>query len=257
MLFCCRSLCACNSLSHLLCLFSLALARSAARRCSLQFRLFLSLVLSASRRCSLQLRLSLSLALSPSRRCSLQFRLLSLALARSISRSSSVALCLLFRALWRSLSLCSSVKLCLLALCRSLSSCSSFKPSPLHIVFILLSFVDITNKGFSMKFKTQHSQSFCYDKLWLIQSHEETPLSNDGRAISRQGKRRFPRRAISRQKRGTLCQVVQELLWHFTSAYMKCVYERAGVLYVITKFSRMDSLPNFVTHGAPLIYEMY
>ena len=27
---------------------------------------------------------------------------------------------------------------------------------------------------------------------------------------------------------------------------------RAGVRYVITKFSRMDSLPNFVTHGAPL-----
>ena len=26
----------------------------------------------------------------------------------------------------------------------------------------------------------------------------------------------------------------------------------AGVRYVITKFSRMDSLPNFVTHGAPL-----
>ena len=25
-----------------------------------------------------------------------------------------------------------------------------------------------------------------------------------------------------------------------------------GVRYVITKFSRMDSLPNFVTHGAPL-----
>ena len=25
-----------------------------------------------------------------------------------------------------------------------------------------------------------------------------------------------------------------------------------GVLYVITKFSRMDSLPNFLTHGAPL-----
>ena len=33
---------------------------------------------------------------------------------------------------------------------------------------------------------------------------------------------------------------------------MKCVYGRAGVRYVITKFSRMDSLPNFVTHGAPL-----
>ena len=27
---------------------------------------------------------------------------------------------------------------------------------------------------------------------------------------------------------------------------------RAGVLNVITKFSRMDSLPDFVTHGAPL-----
>ena len=25
-----------------------------------------------------------------------------------------------------------------------------------------------------------------------------------------------------------------------------------GVRYVITKFSRMDSLPNFLTHGAPL-----
>ena len=27
---------------------------------------------------------------------------------------------------------------------------------------------------------------------------------------------------------------------------------RKGVRYVITKFSKMDSLPNFVTHGAPL-----
>ena len=27
---------------------------------------------------------------------------------------------------------------------------------------------------------------------------------------------------------------------------------RAGVRYVITQFYRMDSLPNFVTHGAPL-----
>ena len=27
---------------------------------------------------------------------------------------------------------------------------------------------------------------------------------------------------------------------------------RVGVRYVITKFSRMDSLQNFVTHGAPL-----
>ena len=27
---------------------------------------------------------------------------------------------------------------------------------------------------------------------------------------------------------------------------------RVGVRYVITKFYRMDSLPNFITHGAPL-----
>ena len=31
-----------------------------------------------------------------------------------------------------------------------------------------------------------------------------------------------------------------------------CTGGRAGVRYVITKFYRMDSLPNFVTHGAPL-----
>ena len=45
---------------------------------------------------------------------------------------------------------------------------------------------------------------------------------------------------------------MHDLLWHLTSAYMKCVYGRAGVRYVITKFSAMDSLPNFLTHGAPL-----
>ena len=36
---------------------------------------------------------------------------------------------------------------------------------------------------------------------------------------------------------------------------MSCVYGwvagRAGVRYVITKFSRMDSSPNFLAHGAP------
>ena len=31
-----------------------------------------------------------------------------------------------------------------------------------------------------------------------------------------------------------------------------CTGGRAFVRYVITKFSRMDGLPNFVTHGAPL-----
>ena len=35
-----------------------------------------------------------------------------------------------------------------------------------------------------------------------------------------------------------------------------CLHEECGRAggrsYVITKFSRMDSLPNFLTHGAPL-----
>ena len=47
-------------------------------------------------------------------------------------------------------------------------------------------------------------------------------------------------------------RVVQDLLRHLTSAYMKRVYGWAGVRYVITKFSQMDSLPNFLTHGVPL-----
>ena len=34
--------------------------------------------------------------------------------------------------------------------------------------------------------------------------------------------------------------------------YVKCVYGWAGVRYIIAKFSRMDSLPNFLTLGAPL-----
>ena len=43
---------------------------------------------------------------------------------------------------------------------------------------------------------------------------------------------------------------VQDLMWHLTSACMWWVYGRSFVHYVITKFSRMDSLPNFFTHGA-------
>ena len=35
------------------------------------------------------------------------------------------------------------------------------------------------------------------------------------------------------------------------SSHEACV--RVGVRYVITKFSRMDSLSNFLTHGAPSI----
>ena len=33
------------------------------------------------------------------------------------------------------------------------------------------------------------------------------------------------------------------------SLHEECV--RVGIRYVVTKFSRMDSLPNFLTYGAP------
>ena len=39
---------------------------------------------------------------------------------------------------------------------------------------------------------------------------------------------------------------------HFKKRCLVCVYRWAGVRYAITKFSRMDSLPNFLTHSAPL-----
>ena len=47
------------------------------------------------------------------------------------------------------------------------------------------------------------------------------------------------------------CQFLQDVTVDI-SLHEVCV--RVGVLYVITKFSRMDSSPNFLTHGAPLAY---
>ena len=47
----------------------------------------------------------------------------------------------------------------------------------------------------------------------------------------------------------TKCQFLQDVTVDI-SLHEVCV--RVGVLYVITKFSRMDSLPNFLNHGAPL-----
>ena len=43
---------------------------------------------------------------------------------------------------------------------------------------------------------------------------------------------------------------MQDLLTFDIGLHQVCV--RTGVRYVITKFSGMDSLPNFLTHGAPL-----
>ena len=42
------------------------------------------------------------------------------------------------------------------------------------------------------------------------------------------------------------CQFLQDLMWHLTSAYMKRVYGWVGIRYLITKFSRMDSLQIFL-----------
>ena len=47
-----------------------------------------------------------------------------------------------------------------------------------------------------------------------------------------------------------LCKIYCDI-WHKLT-WSVCTDGRAGVRYVITKFSRMDSLPKFVTHGAPL-----
>ena len=52
-----------------------------------------------------------------------------------------------------------------------------------------------------------------------------------------------------------LCKIYCDI-WHRLT-WSVCTGGRAGVRYVITKFSRMDSLPNFLTHGAPLRYEIW
>ena len=44
----------------------------------------------------------------------------------------------------------------------------------------------------------------------------------------------------------TKCQFLQDPMWHLTSAYMKRVYGWVGIRYLITKFSRMDSLQIFL-----------
>ena len=72
-LFCCRSLCLCIFLSCCLCLFILALSRSACRRSSLKFSLF-----------------ALTLSRSTCRRSSLKFSPRVLTLSRSACRCSSL-----------------------------------------------------------------------------------------------------------------------------------------------------------------------
>ena len=47
-----------------------------------------------------------------------------------------------------------------------------------------------------------------------------------------------------------LCKIYCDI-WH-RRTWTVCTGGRAGVRYVITKFSQMDSLPNFLTHGAPV-----
>ena len=48
-----------------------------------------------------------------------------------------------------------------------------------------------------------------------------------------------------------LCKIYCDI-WHWLTWIGVRVGGQTGVRYVITKFSRMDSLPDFVTHGAPL-----
>ena len=53
--------------------------------------------------------------------------------------------------------------------------------------------------------------------------------------------------AYINERQFKLCKIYCDI-WHLLTSSV-C---RVGVSVVITKFSRMDSLPNFVTHGAPL-----
>ena len=64
--------------------------------------------------------------------------------------------------------------------------------------------------------------------------------------------------AISRQEKGWFHKCIARFLTYSSPGLADTWFpslpskECTGVRYVITKFSRMDSLPNFLTHGAPL-----
>ena len=64
--------------------------------------------------------------------------------------------------------------------------------------------------------------------------------------------------AISRQEKGGLHKCIARFITYSSPGRADTWFpslprkECTGVRYVITKFSRMDGLPNFLTHGAPL-----
>ena len=64
--------------------------------------------------------------------------------------------------------------------------------------------------------------------------------------------------AISRQEKGVLHKCIARFITYSSPGRADTWFpslprkECTGVRYVITKFSRMDGLPNFLTHGAPL-----
>ena len=64
--------------------------------------------------------------------------------------------------------------------------------------------------------------------------------------------------AISRQEKGWLHKCIAQFITYSSPGRADTWFpslprkECTGVRYVITKFSRMDGLPNFLTHGAPL-----
>ena len=64
--------------------------------------------------------------------------------------------------------------------------------------------------------------------------------------------------AISRQEKGGLHKCIARFITYSSPGRADTWFpslprkECTSVRYVITKFSRMDGLPNFITHGAPL-----
>ena len=67
--------------------------------------------------------------------------------------------------------------------------------------------------------------------------------------------------AISRQEKGGLHKCIARFITYSSPGRADTWFpslprkECTGVRFVITKFSRMDGLPNFRTHGAPLARE--
>ena len=92
--------------------------------------------------------------------------------------------------------------------------------------------------------------NFCPSNLFVLWKVRKPEKPRNSSSMRRQKSPLFIRRAYITERPVKLCKIYCDI-WHGLT-WGVCTGRRAGVRYVITKFSRMDSLPNFITHGAPL-----